>query len=688
MIRRPGPLVQLTAALVALCGSLILLADVFFGLLPDREAREAQSRRVVAEALAVQLAALAGQGERALIESTLAEVAQRTPGLRSVGLRTVDGRLLADAGAHGQVWRLEDGQPGRGQLSVPMYAGGDRWGALELAFDADRTNPLLRWLRQPVVILLLFVSLAGALVFALYLRRALLHLDPASVIPERVQQAYDSMSVGLVVLDAGGRVLLANRAFRTLHPQAGALRTGERLSQLVWLAPALTEDADGHPWTRAMVTREVIGGTPLQVPLDGADARQLLVHCSPITDRGRHVRGALVTFDDVSELHRANRSLRETLDALAAAKAEVEARNDELRRLATRDPLTGCLNRRAFHPAFERLAQEASNAGAQISVLMIDIDHFKAVNDTHGHAIGDRVIQEVARKLQECTRSADLVCRYGGEEFCIAAAGLGSTGALQLAERIRARVERECAAGVREIQGLRVTISAGVVTRDADEAGNALIDLADQALYRAKRSGRNRVSAPLGDDDEGQRAQRDADTGCLTRQALQAGFDSRLQEMRGTDAMLGCIVVALDDAELMVQTRGDAECKRALQSIALALRQQAPADALVGRHGEASLCLVAPAAAPELMRQAERIRAAVEDQGLASLAVGGWPLATSIGVAALPASAPGATTLLERGDQARARARRAGGNRVCEFGAPRQPGIEANELSSEDAVEP
>jgi len=168
----------------------------------------------------------------------------------------------------------------------------------------------------------------------------------------------------------------------------------------------------------------------------------------------------------------------------------------ELQRLATRDPLTGCLNRRALLDTFEELVAQAKTENLGISCLIIDIDFFKKVNDTYGHGIGDRVIQEVAKRLLESTRSTDLVCRYGGEEFCIVLPGMAPEGALTLANRILERIAERAGRSVREIEGLNVTVSIGA-SFSSGAAVNAkqLIDEADLALYEAKRGGRNQTQA-------------------------------------------------------------------------------------------------------------------------------------------------------------------------------------------------
>ncbi|MCU0951878.1 MAG: diguanylate cyclase, partial [Burkholderiaceae bacterium] len=656
MSRRVSPLVQLTVALVALTGSLVLLAEVFLGLMPDREQQLAQTRKLVAESLAVQVAAMLSEADAPTLERMLRDVAERTPQLQTVAVRRVDRSIAVQAGAHQARWRDEAADDlASGQLRVPLYAGQARWGWLEVAFEPVATHPLLRWLRQPVVLLLLFITVTGTLVFGLYLRRALHHLDPSSVVPERVRQAYDALTAGVVVLDTDGRLLLANRAFRGLHPEAAQTRSGQALSALPWLAAALAPQAAQHPWSRVLAGGSAeASAQALSLPQPAGEPRRLVTHCAPIADVGGHVRGCLVIFDDTTALHEANAALRSALADLSQAKAEVEQKNEELRRLATRDPLTGSLNRRAFHPAFERLMQQARAEGRAVSVLMVDIDRFKSINDAHGHGIGDRVIQQVVRKLQEGTRSDDLVCRFGGEEFCVVTAGLNAAEAREFGERLRQRVERECAAGLREVAGLRVTVSVGVATCSALEAGSQLIEQADHALYAAKRGGRNRVEVFGGEPAAGSDAERDPLTGCLTAAALRDAFDARLQSPDADDVSLGCCVLTLDDPARRPSTQS-------LQAVAHLLNAHLLPGDLLGRHGDDGFCLIAVARLSQMQARAESIRAAVAGWGVARQAAGGALLTLSVGVDALSLRASGATTLIDRADQARSRALRAGG---------------------------
>jgi diguanylate cyclase (GGDEF)-like protein/PAS domain S-box-containing protein len=495
-MKRASPLAQMTMALVSLTGVLVLMADLFFGVLPSPGEQSMQLRKGMSEALAVQVAALMQNDDRATLKLTMDNVVARTEGVRSVALRAADGTVVLQAGDHARAWKpSQTDRSDPDQITVPMNASGARWGSFEIAFRGEEGNPVWRWLTQPLVMTMLFISGAGSLIFSLYMRRALQHLDPASVIPDRVQGAFDALAEGVVVLDTKGRVMMANKAFQKLHADAAQVRPGVALSSVAWLASGLQRDLQDHPWARALSERKGNTGHTLQVAAGSEHPRQLVVNCAPIADPSGEVRGCIATFDDITELHRSNEQLRAAMGELSASKTEIERKNEDLFRLATRDPMTGCLNRRAFLEAFEPLLAEAAKQYTSLSCLMLDIDHFKSVNDTHGHTVGDRVIQEFAKKLQQAARATDLVCRYGGEEFVIVVPGLNATETLAFGERLRERIERECGQGVREVPGLRVTVSVGVhsLSTAATESAHDMMNFADQALYEAKRSGRNRV---------------------------------------------------------------------------------------------------------------------------------------------------------------------------------------------------
>ena len=160
-----------------------------------------------------------------------------------------------------------------------------------------------------------------------------------------------------------------------------------------------------------------------------------------------------------------------------------------LERLATTDGLTGVLNRRAWLALANAKLASTPVDDSPLSVLIMDIDHFKHINDTRGHDAGDRALQLFARLMLEASRSGDLVCRYGGEEFCVLMAG-EQNPLTNFDQRMRARL----ASTVFEALGHQVTYSAGLVTRSpADKQISELLLRADQALYHAKATGRNRT---------------------------------------------------------------------------------------------------------------------------------------------------------------------------------------------------
>ena len=158
-----------------------------------------------------------------------------------------------------------------------------------------------------------------------------------------------------------------------------------------------------------------------------------------------------------------------------------------LRQRSLRDALTGLLNRRALGPLLRRQVGRLRRYGETYAVLMVDVDHFKRINDAHGHAAGDAALVELARLMREAARGVDQIVRMGGEEFCVLLPHTDLDGALRLGRRLREIVSRANAR-------VPMTVSVGVaVAQSADETADAVFARADAALYRAKRGGRDRV---------------------------------------------------------------------------------------------------------------------------------------------------------------------------------------------------
>jgi diguanylate cyclase (GGDEF)-like protein len=168
------------------------------------------------------------------------------------------------------------------------------------------------------------------------------------------------------------------------------------------------------------------------------------------------------------------------------------AAREELRFRATHDVLTGLANRAAVFDVIRRECSRQLREGGSIGIVLLDLDHFKNVNDTYGHLCGDAVLREAARRLVGSVRAYDTAGRYGGEEFLVAAPASDGPGTLALAERIRQSIEAPPVDT--EAGPVRITVSCGVATSDPQNplAPDALLRLVDAAMYRAKDRGRNR----------------------------------------------------------------------------------------------------------------------------------------------------------------------------------------------------
>ncbi len=212
---------------------------------------------------------------------------------------------------------------------------------------------------------------------------------------------------------------------------------------------------------------------------------------------------SLIMQEAIDELGRLNLSYEEIVIELKQAKLnaeqlslELKKSNDSLRNLAFRDGLTGLYNHRYFQETLESELKRASRYKHPISLLLMDIDFFKTVNDNHGHPAGDHVLKEVSRVIVNLVRKCDTVARYGGEEFTVILPESGITGAKILAQRLRRGIEQEQF----EYNGKKIpiTISIGLATVEISKEEinrNLLIEQSDQLLYKAKQNGRNRVES-------------------------------------------------------------------------------------------------------------------------------------------------------------------------------------------------
>jgi diguanylate cyclase (GGDEF)-like protein/PAS domain S-box-containing protein len=499
------PASRLAIGLVSLTVSILLFLDLTLGIMPDRAELAKKVRQATAESLAVQVTSLLQDKGSAELVPVLQQVVQRNTEVKSIGLRTDDGRLVMDVGDHVKNWSPPPGDRSTiDDLRVPIFSGKEHWGTIEIAFQSVYPNSLMEWLKEPMILGVLALGGLAFVSFYLYLRRALQYLDPASAVPERVRTAFDTLTEGILVLDVNGRIVLANQMFRSMVPNGAANVTGKMIGDLRWFVQSLGPNKTKYPWTVALESGVAVQAESFTIKqtANGTD-RQFVLKASPILDNNQKNRGCLVTLDDITNLYQTNKALELTLSNLQASQAQVEKQNEELRWLASRDPLTGCLNRRAFFEQMKPITERLNSTGGQVTCLMADIDHFKSFNDRFGHAVGDQVLRTVSKILIDGAGEHALVCRTGGEEFCLVFDNTDLAFVRAVGEKLRTKIEQEAGLSLNIVRELKITSSFGVAHHSgAKFSPEQFIDLADQALYAAKQNGRNRVAAWPVDDRE------------------------------------------------------------------------------------------------------------------------------------------------------------------------------------------
>jgi len=246
----------------------------------------------------------------------------------------------------------------------------------------------------------------------------------------------------------------------------------------------------------ALAQRVFAGETgSLEFELQGKQGTRRWVdtHAAPIRDGEGKVTHLLSVTRDVTERKLSSALQDQTRSQLEAQFAEISALQQQLNEQVMRDPLTGLHNRRFLDEALPRELARAKREAYSLAFIMLDLDHFKAVNDGYGHAVGDKVLQMLSTILESSARESDIICRYGGEEFLVALPNMSLERALQRAEQWR------LALSTTPIQQgdatIRLTFSAGVAAfPDHGEDVNTLVSCADQAMYRSKNKGRNRIT--------------------------------------------------------------------------------------------------------------------------------------------------------------------------------------------------
>ncbi len=487
-----SPLIRISFGLAMLTVSLLMVSE-FLGMVPNKNAAELESRKAIAESLAVQLSAAISNQELLTVEETLQSVVVRNPSILSAAMRVNDTDLLFEFGDHKAHWSLDISDNSTAtQIQVAIYGESGLWGNMELRFvEIDNISGFASF-RQSYLALVVFMAILGFITYMFFLKRVVHELNTDDVIPDRVRKALDSLTESLLIVDHAGYIVFSNNAFAKLTGQAAEDAIGKRTTDYNWQQESDNSESQLLPWDRVLEGMDVLQGELIRLKTKHDKTCHLTVNVSPITSSDEKIQGALITFDDISEIEAKNEQLRRALSKLEHAQQEVTQQNEKLQVLATRDPMTNTLNRRSLFQGLDALFVEVAEEQESLSFIMVDIDHFKSVNDTYGHATGDRVIVFLANCLTKHARTQDMVARFGGEEFCVVLPRTDIQESAKIAESMRLEVEQ--GHGGDYTSDLKITASFGVSTLTSEVKNpNALFELADQALYKAKESGRNRV---------------------------------------------------------------------------------------------------------------------------------------------------------------------------------------------------
>ncbi len=301
----------------------LVLAAAYVGLVPDAEALTRQYRGELAQAVALTASGLLDEAEPANLRELLGFIQRRTSGLQTIGVRAHQGgALLIDVNQHASQWTAPPGAAStETEISVPLWQAGQPWGTIEFGFAPQRPGILPGPLEDPTLRLAAFMFAVSALAFLLYLKRMLRHLDPSRAIPTRVRYALDTLTEGLLVLDAEGVIVLANQSLANVLGAPADDLIGQSAANIAWtLADGTRPPKEQLPWERAIAEGQIQRNVQLCVTGVSGIPATFRANCSPILGPNGRQQGVLVSLQDVTELE-------ERGVALQAAKEEADNAN-------------------------------------------------------------------------------------------------------------------------------------------------------------------------------------------------------------------------------------------------------------------------------------------------------------------------------------------------------------------------
>ncbi|MFU1795626.1 histidine kinase N-terminal 7TM domain-containing diguanylate cyclase [Paenibacillus azoreducens] len=316
----------------------------------------------------------------------------------------------------------------------------------------------------------------------------------------------NTITLGIVVLDDNEMIMEINQSL----PPDLHLRIGDRFD-IHSIFPN-QETANSIASFIKGYRERPLESAEIDVSYGESDPRYVHIHVSPIMVGNSRV-GRIITFQDMSELHRLidettsqNEALQERNQSLISIQEELFLTNQKLRLLALTDSLTGCYNRNYLTQQLGFEVKKNMEDQTPFSILLLDIDFFKLINDNYGHLTGDEVICGTVELIKQRLRKADILARFGGEEFIIYLPGTDAAEAYHLAEQIRSAIEGNAITVTHPIRAISITVSIGLLSihqfpiKLASDSGSIITDLlqaVDQVLYKAKREGRNRIVSSI-----------------------------------------------------------------------------------------------------------------------------------------------------------------------------------------------
>ncbi len=467
---------KLTALLALL--STAPLVFLVFNRTSQATSSTIRARYMACEQLALGCSLELKHQDRRGVEQLLDHFMQRSDGLDGVRVIRFDGLMMHQLG-RSSVFDLDASLPNTAaRIHIPILRAGQQWGQIEAHYRDDLATHQLWRIGESLVATLAL----NLLTFGMLLRRSLAVLDSGSAVPKRVRNTLDTIAGGVVILDANRKIVMANEAFQGSCKRSMESLLGTALGDIPFRSAGIM-----LPWEQAVIDKQRQSGATLYLE-DGILERCFVVNATPIFDSKDAVAGTLVSFEDVTSLEQQKQSLLLALSELETSKDQIHQQNLRLKELASRDVLTGAFNRRSLYEQLEVLWNAFEETGQSLNCIMFDVDHFKKLNDNHGHAVGDQVLKDVARTIQESVSEPGFAGRYGGEEFCVVLPAMDAAEATRVGETIRQALETQLA------EPYKVTASLGVSgTEFGAKSFPAIIEQADQALYAAKHGGRNAV---------------------------------------------------------------------------------------------------------------------------------------------------------------------------------------------------